>query len=170
MLSMVIETDRLWLARPRLTEAQEFFGFLGDPEAMRYTHSDADLAACRRRIAVHEWRRRRDGIAPWTVRLKGQSEIIGWGGLYNDPFDPGWGPELAFFFHPKVWGKGYSTELSVAALAVADKTVHLPSVSAFAHPDNEGSKRVLRKVGFRPERYVKHMDRILYQRRRPKQI
>jgi len=163
-----IETDRLRLMKPKLADAPELFRFLGDPEAMLYTQIDKDMAACRRRIAVHEWRRRRDGFAPWTVWLKGQPEIIGWGGLYEDPFDPGWGPELAFFFHPKAWGRGYGAELSTAALVVADKDLHLPKLSAFAHPGNEASKRLLQKVGFQPERYIEQMDRILFHRRVPR--
>ncbi|WP_422019851.1 GNAT family N-acetyltransferase [Roseibium sp.] len=168
MLSNVdVQTDRLLLARPKLRDVPELFGFLGDQHAMQYTHVDKDMASCRRRIAVHEWRRRRDRFAPWAIRLKGQSEIIGWGGLYDDPFDPGWGPELAFFFHPKVWGQGYGAELALAALVVADTEVQLPVLSAFAHPENTGSNRLLEKVGFQAEHHVARMNRILYRRKRP---
>ncbi|WP_306147930.1 MULTISPECIES: GNAT family N-acetyltransferase [unclassified Roseibium] len=166
-LSGNVETDRLLLTRPRLSEVPEFYGFLGDPWAMQFTQIDKDLASCRKRIAVHEWRRRRDGFAPWTFRVKGEPEIIGWGGLYDDPFDPGWGPELAFFFHPKVWGQGYGVELSLAALEVADIKIELPLVSAFAHLENVASQKLLQKVGFQPERHVESMNRILYRRRRP---
>jgi ribosomal-protein-alanine N-acetyltransferase len=87
--------------------------------------------------------------------------------LYDDPFDPGWGPELAFFFHPRAWGQGYGAELSLAALDVADTKIGLPLVSAFAHPNNVASQKLLQKVGFQPERHVESMNRILYRRRRP---
>ena len=70
------ETARLILRRPRLTDAPALFEFLGDAEAMRYTHVDASLRACRRRIALHEWRRRRNGYAPWTVVAKASGQII----------------------------------------------------------------------------------------------
>ncbi len=66
------------------------FEFLGNPEAMQFTHVDASLKECRQRIAVHERQRRRCGYAPWTEVLKDNGRLIGWGGLYNDPFDPGW--------------------------------------------------------------------------------
>lgn len=132
---------------------------------MTYTQCDKDLAACRRRIAVHEWRRRHDGYAPRTVRCKASHRIIGWGGLYDDPFDPGWGPELAFFFHPTAWGRGYGAGLSRAALATADNNLRLPLVSAFAHPDNGPSNRLLRKLGFVQKRYIPDMNRNLYERR-----
>ncbi|MBO9423130.1 GNAT family N-acetyltransferase [Labrenzia sp. R4_1] len=166
-LSGNVETDRLLLTSPKLSEVPELYGFLGDPRAMQFTQIDRDLALCRRRIAIHEWRRRRVGFAPWAIRVKGEPEIIGWGGLYDDPFDPGWGPELAFFFHPKAWGQGYGAELSLAALEVADIKIELPLVSAFAHLENVASQKLLQKVGFQPERHVESMNRVLYRRCRP---
>lgn len=164
-LSDTITTERLTLEPPKLADVSQLFAFLGDPSAMTYTQCDKDLVSCRRRIAIHEWRRRHDGYAPWTVRCRDTRRIIGWGGLYDDPFDPGWGPELAFFFHPAAWGKGYGAELSQAALSAADNELRLPLVSAFAHPDNRPSDRLLRKLGFVQQCYLADMDRRLYQRR-----
>jgi ribosomal-protein-alanine N-acetyltransferase len=31
---------------------------------------------------------------------KSDKRIVGWGGLYDDPFDSGWGVEVGYFFHP----------------------------------------------------------------------
>jgi [ribosomal protein S5]-alanine N-acetyltransferase len=133
---------------------------------MRFTQCDASFQKCRRRIAVHEWFRRRDGYAPWTVVTKVDGLIVGWGGLYNDPFDTGWGVEVGYHFHPAAWGKGYASELVEASLNVADRVLMLAKVSAFAHPDNFASRRVLAKAGFREERFVVEMDRLLYRRHR----
>ena len=165
--AVTIETARLILRRPRLADVPALFAFLGDPAAMRHTHVDASPRACRRRIAVHEWRRRRDGCAPWTITTKQDGRIIGWGGLYDDPFDPGWGVEVGYFFHPDAWGRGYASELLTACLAEADNTLRLPELRAFAHPDNAGSRRVLEKSGFEQRRYVPEMERFLYSRMRP---
>jgi ribosomal-protein-alanine N-acetyltransferase len=163
---MIIETARLILRRPRLAEVPALFEFLGDAEAMRHTHADASLRDCRRRVAVHEWRRRRDGCAPWTIAAKADRRIIGWGGLYDDPFEPGWGVEVAYFFHPSAWGQGYASEMIGACMTVADHTLRLPEVRAFAHPKNAGSLRVLEKAGFEVVRFVPEMDRFLYRRQR----
>ena len=143
------------------------FEFLGDGIAMRHTHADGSLRECRRRVAVHEWRRRRNGYAPWTVVAKTNGRIIGWGGLYDDPFDLGWGVEVGYFFHPSTWGQGYATELTVACTVLADHVLTLPEVSAFAHPENIGSRRILEKAGFQVVRFVPEMERFLYRRRRP---
>jgi ribosomal-protein-alanine N-acetyltransferase len=163
---MHTETARLILRRPRLTDAPAFFEFLGDAEAMRYTHVDTSLRACRRRVATHEWRRRRNGYAPWTIVAKASGQIIGWGGLYDDPFDPGWGVEIGYFFHPAAWGRGYASEFVAACTKVADEVLRLPGVRAFAHVENIGSRRVLEKAGFESVRFVPEMERMLFQRHR----
>jgi ribosomal-protein-alanine N-acetyltransferase len=161
---MDTETARLILRRTVLADVPDLFEFLGDAAVMRYTHSDASPKECRRRVAAHEWRRRRDGYAPWTVVTKADGRIIGWGGLYIDPFDEGWGVEVGYFFHPSVWGQGYATELTQACLSLADDTLKLPEVRAFARPENTGSRRVLEKAGFKVVRFVPEMERILYRR------
>jgi len=134
---------------------------------MRYTHVDASIRDCRRRIAAHEWQRRRDGFGPWTILTRAANRIIGWGGLYTDPFDPGWGPEVAYFFHPDVWGRGFATELVAASLDLADRVLNLPEVRAFARSENVASQRALEKAGFRRVRFVPEMERWLYRRRTP---
>ena len=161
-----VETARLALYRPTLVDVPELFAFLGDPQAMRFTQLDASLRACRRRVAVHEWFRRRDGYAPWTVVRKADATIIGWGGLYNDPFEPGWGVEVGYHFAPAAWGRGYASELVAACMDKADRVLRLPMITAFAHPENIGSQRVLLKAGFAPVRFVPEMHRWLFQRER----
>ncbi len=134
---------------------------------MQYTHIDASLRNCRRRIAAHEWQRRRDGFGPWTILTRADNRIVGWGGLYTDPFDPGWGPEVAYFFHPDVWRRGYGTELVAASLELADRVLELPEVRAFARAENTASRRVLEKAGFEILRFVPEMERWLFRRARP---
>lgn len=163
---MCIETSRLTLRRPRLADVPMLFEFLGNAEAMRHTRTVASPRECRRRVAVHEWQRRRNGYAPWTIVSKTVGRIIGWGGLYDDPFTPGWGVEVGYFFHPSAWGQGYASELVAASMAIADHTLQLAEVRAFAHPENAGSRRVLEKAGFEVMRFVPEMERFLYGRAR----
>lgn len=167
---MTITTQRLLLDHAKLSDVPELFSFLGDGEAMRHTHVASSLRDCRRRVAVHEWRRRRDGCAPWVVRTKADRRIIGWGGLFDDPFDPGWGVELGYWFTPACWGQGYASELAAAAVAFADDELRLPELRAFARPENAGSRRVLEKAGFTQDRYVPEMERWLFSRARHRGI
>lgn len=131
---------------------------------MRFTYRDNSFRACRRRILVHEGHRRRDGCAPWVAIRREDDRIIGWGGAYHDPFDPGWGCEIGYHLHPDVWGQGYASELTVAALSFARDVLRLSKICAFAHPDNAASRRVLTKAGFRELRHIPQMNRILHER------
>jgi [ribosomal protein S5]-alanine N-acetyltransferase len=159
-----LDTARLRLRPPRLSDVPALFEFLGDPVAMRFTHCDETLGQCRRRIAAHERRRQRDGCAPWAVLTKADGRIVGWGGLYEDPFDQGWGVEVGYSFHPAAWGNGYAAELVAACLDIADRVLRLPELKAFAKPENRASCRVLQKRGFTVDRYIPQMGRLLFRR------
>ncbi|MGV2069047.1 GNAT family N-acetyltransferase [Agrobacterium sp. 22-226-1] len=164
---VVLETERLILRPPRHADIPELFEFLGDTVAMQHTHCDKTLRECQRRVMVHEWRRRHDGCAPWVVLRRDNGRIVGWGGLYEDPFDPGWDFEVGYYFRPESWGMGYASELVSAALSFADNQLKLPAVWAMAHPDNVGSQRVLEKAGFAFARHLPERNRLLFQRRLP---
>ena len=162
MCKPMLETPRLLLRPVRPSDAEAVFAFAGDRAAMRYTHCHASLRECRRRLAGFEWQRRRYGFAPWAAVGRDDGRLLGWGGVYLDPFDSGWGPELGYRFHPAAWGRGYATELAAACLGWADTVLRLPKVIAFAHPENPASSRVLVKAGFAAVRPVPEMERILY--------
>ncbi|WP_408914458.1 GNAT family N-acetyltransferase [Brucella pseudogrignonensis] len=165
-----IDRDKTtYFKKPKLSDVPRLFEFLGDPVAMQYTLVDASLKDCRRRIAIHEWKRRIDGCAPWTILSKASNQIIGWGGLYDDPFDPGWGVELGYYFHPSAWGQGFGSELAAAALEEAEQELKLPKVGAFARPENKASLHVLEKAGFKVIRFVPDFERFFLERSFSKQ-
>ncbi|WP_230530471.1 GNAT family N-acetyltransferase [Microvirga roseola] len=158
---MMIETERLRLRPPNPSDAQDLFRFLGDRNAMRFTHVQASLDECRRYLEGHEGNRERVGYAPWVI-LDRSDLIVGFGGLYEDPFDPGWGLEIGYYFAPEAWGKGYASELVRYCLDLVRQDVRLSEVGAFAHPDNAASRHVLMKSGFRQERLIPSMSRYFY--------
>jgi RimJ/RimL family protein N-acetyltransferase len=157
-----LATRRLILARPLLADAPALVAFMGDPEAMRHTLRFDSLRACRRHLAGHACQARRTGYGPWTIRERSGGGIVGLGGLYVDPFDPGWGVEIGYHFAPSAWGRGYASELTRFCLERAHGALGLAAVRAFAHPDNAASLRVLGKAGFRRERFVPEMNRLLF--------
>lgn len=163
-VSCMIHTERLTLRKLHSGDIDNLFAFLGDAAAMAFTHTDATWSECRRRVLVHEWFRRKDGAAPWVVVERASGQVIGWGGLYQDPFEPGWGYEVGYYFHPKVWGRGFASELVQRALVDADERLKLGEVWAMVHPSNPASKRVLEKSGFVVERYLPERPRHLLRR------
>lgn len=130
---------------------------------MRYTEQSITLEACLHRIMTHEAQRAAHGCAPWVIRQAATQRIIGWGGLYDDPFEPGWGVELGYFFAPSAWGQGYASELGLACIEMARLELNLPRLSAFTHPENLGSRKVLERLGFARMDFIKAMNRFLYE-------
>jgi [ribosomal protein S5]-alanine N-acetyltransferase len=65
-------------------------------------------------------------------------------------------------FAPAAWGRGYATEVTRFCLVLAGARFGLPLVTAFAHPDNTASRRVLEKAWFTEQRFVPEMNRYLY--------
>jgi [ribosomal protein S5]-alanine N-acetyltransferase len=163
---MWLQTERLLLRKPFLSDASDLQRILGDKNPMRYTRRVASLRECRRYIAAHECQRRKLGYGPWLVLEKLRHTVIGFGGLYDDPFDLGWGIEVAYHFANTAWGNGYATELAEFSLQVAHKRLGFTEVRAFAHPDNAASLRVLEKTGFERQRFLPEMDRYLFVHRR----
>jgi ribosomal-protein-alanine N-acetyltransferase len=62
--------------------------------------------------------------------------------------------ELGYMFHPSYWGKGYATEVLKAFLNTYYEVLGPGIGKIVAHTDveNEGSKRVLVKCGFKEVR------------------
>jgi [ribosomal protein S5]-alanine N-acetyltransferase len=145
----LIETPRLLLRPLRDDDIGALFEIQGDPHAMRFTYAAPSPEECARRLRAHEALRAENGFAPWVAALRDDERVVGWGGLGLDPFDPGWGPEVSYFFHPAHWGRGLATELVRASVEHGFGALALPAIGAFARPENAASIRVLEKCGFR---------------------
>ena len=145
---MAYETERLTLRPSGASDAPSLFQFLGDRQVMHFTQVHPSLDYTQRYLQAHEINREKVGYAPWVALEKPSNEIVGFGGLYEDPFDPGWGLEVGYYFAPSAWGKGYATELVQFCLAHLRQDRARSEVRAFAHPENAASRRVLLKAGF----------------------
>ena len=157
-----IETSRL-LLRSFMDEDVDFLHRIqSDPNAMRYTYCTASRDESEQRLLAYAALEEQLGYAPWTVILRSESCIIGWGGLNIDPFDHGWGVEIAYFFDPNYWGKGYATELVWASIGYGFDHFEFSEIKAFAHPKNKASIRVLEKCGFKYLRFETRLNRNHY--------
>lgn len=157
-----IESARLALRPFQEEDVDPLFAIMGNREAMQHTYIAPSREACAHRLRTYAQLESTEGFAPWTVLLRSEAKVIGWGGLNIDPFDSGWGIEISYCFDPCYWGKGYATELVRAAVQHGFDTLALPQIGAFAHPHNVASIRVLEKCGFVSVRYVPQLDRNYY--------
>ena len=161
-----IETARLTLRSFSEDDVDPLFEIQGNAEAMRYTYAAASRQDCAHWHRAFAAQAPVFSFAPWTVVLRAEARVIGWGGLGVDPFDPGWGVEVMYYFHPAYWGRGYATELVQAALQHGFETLALDAIGAFVRPANTASSRVLEKCGFTLSGYEPRLERNRYAIRR----
>lgn len=158
-----VETQRLTLRAFRTEDIDPIYAIQRDQEAMRYTYTAPSRADCAHRLRTYAALESTLGFAPWTVVLRAEDCVIGWGGLSIDPFDPGWGVEVSYAFHPAYWGQGYATELVRASIQHGFDTLALPTIGAFVQPENGASARVLEKCGFARVGYEAQLARERYE-------
>lgn len=158
-----IETPHLTLRAFRDEDVDPLFVIQGDRDAMRYTYVAASRDDCAHRLRTFAALESTLGFAPWTVILRTEGRVIGWGGLNVDPFDPGWGVEVSYYFHPAYWGRGYATELVRTSLQHGFGALSLPAIGAFVRPANGASVRVLTKCGFTRLGYEPRLERDRYE-------
>jgi RimJ/RimL family protein N-acetyltransferase len=160
--TLVITTPNLTLRAFGEEDIDPLYTIMADPVANQYTYIAPSQEHCVERLHAYAEQASTLGYASWTVLLRASGEVIGWGGINIDPFDSGWGIEVAYCFAPAHWGKGYATELVRAALEYGFGALAIPTLVAFAHQDNIGSRRVLEKCGFRLLGYEPRLDRNHY--------
>jgi ribosomal-protein-alanine N-acetyltransferase len=159
---MNFETKSLVLRPFKKDDIVPLYKIQCDRDSMRYTYIAKSLDDSRSRLMAYAEQFDSLGYAPWTILLKSNLKIIGWGGLNIDPFDPGWGIEIAYFFHPDYWGKGYATQLVQIALNIGFTNLGIREINAYAHKDNIASIRVLEKCGFLFQRFEPKLERNHY--------
>lgn len=100
-----------------------------------------------------------DGVQYWPVFKLDDGSHVGCCGLRKWHFGPPQGGEedegleLGFHLRPEFWGQGIAFEAARSAVEFAqDRGERF--VFAGHHPKNEGSKRVLVKLGFEPRHSV----------------
>jgi [ribosomal protein S5]-alanine N-acetyltransferase len=94
-----------------------------------------------------------NGFGLYLVMLKETNESIGMCGLIKrvglEDVD------IGYAFLPKFWSKGYAVESALAVKAYAKEALGLHRLVAITDPANEGSIRVLGRIGLRFERMIR---------------
>ena len=157
------QTAHLLLRKFTDSDIDPLYEIQGNREYMRYTFCAESRDACEKWLRRYAESRRTNGFAPWTIELREEQRVIGWGGLNIDPGDPGWGPEVSYFIHPAYQGWGLATELVHFSLRHGFDELLLASIGAFAMPENAASNTVLMKCGFKLLRYEPVLRRNHYE-------
>ena len=149
-MEIFLETDRLYLRRLTVEDADNLSELDSDPEVMRYINGGkpTEYEAIRdlflpRMLRYYE---RYEGYGFWAAIEKATGEFLGWYHFRPAPDNPDH-VELGYRLRRAAWGKGYATEGSRALVRKGFTELGTQRVTAHTLAENAGSRRVLEKAG-----------------------
>jgi [ribosomal protein S5]-alanine N-acetyltransferase len=130
------------------SDAQDAFSWFSDPEVMRYIPfgPDSTVSETSARISHYIDHQNTKGFSKWIIFDRESQKPIGDSGFYLLP--DGKRIELGYRLARDFWGRGLATEVGQRWIEVANEFTDAKTIYAFAHPENESSFRVMRKLGF----------------------
>jgi [ribosomal protein S5]-alanine N-acetyltransferase len=160
-----IVTNRLLLRPFELSDVEAAFQWFSDPEVMRFTPSgpDESLDHTKTRLAKYQEHQLVHGFSKWIVVDRGASRPIGDAGLLVLQ-DYDW-IDFGYRIAQPYWGNGLATEAGTGWVRAAFDQFHINRLTAFVHPENVASIRVLHKLGFemdRPETVMSMKSIVFY--------
>lgn len=148
-LPKIVETQRLTLRHPLLSDAAAIFEYARDPEVTRYmdwpTHTNPEsavefLTGALDRLAVGT-------ELTWMVTVKPEDWAIG----AISARMRGHGVDFGYALNRRYWGRGFATEAAHAVVDWASRLEHVYRVWATCDVENIASARVLEKAGLSRE-------------------
>jgi [ribosomal protein S5]-alanine N-acetyltransferase len=107
-----------------------------------------DRSAVEARLRLEMQLEEDHGFQYWPAFLRATGELVGCCGLHPRAGAEGV-VELGFHLRPRFWGQGIASEAARAVVQHAFETPGVNGVFAGHHPENEASRRVLERLGFR---------------------
>lgn len=152
----ILETDRLILRELTPDDAEFIFELLNEPSFIQNigdrnirTLDDARAYIVNGPVASYA----KNGFGLYLVVLRETGESIGMCGLIRrDGLED---VDIGYALLPRFWSRGYAVEAARATKAYAKEVIGLKRIVAIVDPANEGSIRVLEKIGLRYEKMVR---------------
>jgi RimJ/RimL family protein N-acetyltransferase len=152
----LIETDRLFLRELNAADAAFILELVNEPAFIK---NIADKKVRTLADAIHYIETgpgasyRQHGYGLYLVGLKESHTPIGICGLVKrDYLDDA---DIGYAFLERYWSQGYAYESAAAVMDYARGTLGLSRILGITSPDNQGSIRLLEKLGLRFVRMIK---------------
>jgi RimJ/RimL family protein N-acetyltransferase len=144
-----LETRRLWLRWPRLSDAPAIERYSSKWEVARYTahmpHPYPKGSAERFIYAAREANSLGRDLTLALTPIASPRKVVGAISLERRGLDR---LTLGYALAPEVWGRGYATEAVRAMVDAAFGLTSAAEIEAGVHVENPASRRVLEKAGF----------------------
>ncbi len=142
----VLETNRLYLRRLTVEDAENAYRLNLDSKVIQYTGDDSfeSIETARQFLANYSHYDQYD-FGRWAVIRKDNDEFLGWCGLKYTPELNEY--DIGFRFLQKYWNQGYATEAAEACIDLGFNHYKLAKIVGRVRKENIASIRVLEKIG-----------------------
>ena len=144
-----LATPRFILRELEPCDARALYTILSTEEVMRYYGSDPLLAVYEAKnvIAYFKDQFQQGKAVRWAICDRMMNELVGTIGFHN------WTPqyyraEIGFEVSPHYWRQGVAFEAASAVIQYGYEEFKFHRISALVAPGNEGSNRLVQKLGF----------------------
>jgi len=146
-----IVTPRLGLRNWTTEDAIPFYELCNDNEVMRYFPYNLSMEQVQAFIVRMQTHYKKDGYCYFATDLLETGECIGMIGMLYQDFESAYTPntDIGWRLSKKYWNKGLATEGAQACLDAAASKFNINTVYSFASLANEGSIRVMQKIGMK---------------------
>lgn len=145
-MTIITETERLYLREFTREDAIHFFNMNNNPEVIRYTGDQAFESVEEAEGFLKNYKQYQlYKMGRWAVCDKQTHTFLGWCGLKFHPEEAI--VEVGFRFYQENWNKGYATESAKASIAYGFQYLKLKEIYAHVQIENIASQRVLEKCG-----------------------
>lgn len=151
----ILETERAILREVTIDDAEFIIDLLNQPSFIKYI-GDRNVRTIDEARDYIESRftesYKKFGFGMWAVELKNTQAPIGICGFVKRDSLPD--ADIGFAFLPQFEKKGYAFESADAVMKYGRNVLNLQRVLAITSQDNESSRRLLEKIGFKFERLI----------------
>jgi RimJ/RimL family protein N-acetyltransferase len=157
---IILETERLALRKLSVKDAEFILELLNEPSFLKNigdkgvrNQAGATQYILDGPMASYE----RFGFGLYRVELKDSQTPIGICGLLKRDSLPD--VDVGFAFLPKYWARGYAVESASAVMKHGRDVLGIGRIVAITAPDNQGSIKVLEKIGLKFEGLIRLSER-----------
>jgi ribosomal-protein-alanine N-acetyltransferase len=151
-----IHTERLFLRKISLKDAESLFQYWSDPDVTKYLNVNTfrNIKQANNMIRLLNGLYKNGEGIRWAITIKKDNTVIGTCG-YNNWFKRSSRGEIGYEIGKKYWGNGYASEAIKEILNYGFKKMNLNRIEAFTVPEAIPSIKLLEKLGFKKEGLLK---------------
>ena len=149
----VLKTERLFLRKISIEDAQYLFELRTNDDAMKYINKPLPKSIEEIEALINRMNEITERIQ-WAIILKNDNKFIGTIG-YHRVEKEHYRAEVGYMLHPEYWNTGLMSEALAGVIEFGFTDLNLHSIEANINPENDISRKLLKKFNFIKEGYFK---------------